>query len=163
MATDFHCFWGYISHLINLLQMKIKVNCLFNLRFHLGIHIFLVAHHVFSASISLSPDLKQRQQGRKVEEAVSFFFMAGEKKSVFFMFLLRLLWSEEEQCSLRLVIVSSSRHLWKSQIFSCSHTHLFCTVHWKEPIALFSVAHILWPGLLEPSRGKLKWLTWAYV
>ena len=46
---------------------------------------------MFSASISLSPDLKQRQQGRKVEEAVSFFFMAGEKKSVFFMFLLRLL------------------------------------------------------------------------
>ena len=163
MATDFHCFWGYISHLINLLQMKVKVKCLFNLRFCLGMHLFFWRHTMFSSSISLSPDLKQRQQGRKVEEAVSFFFMAGEKKSVFFMFLLRLLWSEEEQCSLRLVIVSSSRHLWKSQISSCSHTPLFCAIHWKEPIALFSVARILWPGLLEPSRRKLKWLTWAYV
>ena len=69
MATDFHCFWGYISHLINLLQMKVKVKCLFNLRFCLGMHLFFWRHTMFSSSISLSPDLKQRQQGRKVEEA----------------------------------------------------------------------------------------------
>ena len=69
MATDFHCFLGYISHLINLLQMKVKVKCLFNLRFCLGMHLFFWRHTMFSSSISLSPDLKQRQQGRKVEEA----------------------------------------------------------------------------------------------
>ena len=68
MATDFHCFLGYISHLINLLQMKVKVKCLFNLRFCLRMHLFFTAHHIFSASISLSLDLKQRQ-GRKEEEA----------------------------------------------------------------------------------------------
>ena len=60
--------WGCISHLINLLQMKVKVKCLFNLRFCLRMHLFFTAHHIFSASISLSPDLKQRQW-RKVEEA----------------------------------------------------------------------------------------------
>lgn len=82
MATDFHCFLGYISHLINLLQMMVKVKSLFNFRFCLGIHLFMVAHGMFSASISLSPDLKQRQQGRKVEEADCHSSSWLEKRNV---------------------------------------------------------------------------------
>ena len=144
--------------------MKVKVKCLLNFRFCLGIDLFFGGTpYVFCIHFSLTR-LETKTTGKEGRGGwVSFFFMAGEKKSVFFMFLLRLLWSEEEQCSLRLVIVSSSRHLWKSQISSCSHTPLFCAIHWKEPIALFSVARILWPGLLEPSRRKFKCLTWAYA
>ena len=64
------------------------------------------------------------------------------------------------------MIPSSSRHLWKSHVSSCSHT---CASPCSEPFTERSqlgsslLLIFLWPGLLESSRGKYKWLMWAYV
>ena len=37
------------------------------------------------------------------------------------------------------------------------------TLHWKEPIGLFSVAHILMAWLTRAFQKNLKWPAWAYV
>ena len=64
------------------------------------------------------------------------------------------------------VIQRSSGHLWKSQFSSCSHTSAFpCSAPFTERSLLGSslLSIFLWPGLLESSRRKCKWPTWAYV
>ena len=90
--------------------------------------------------------------------------------SVFFLFLLRLLWSEEAipkaRQDLNMVIPSSSGHLWKRQVSSCSHTCVSpCSAPFTERNLLGSSLLLIFlqPGLLEPSRRKCKLATWAYV
>ena len=136
---------------------------------------FLVAHPEFSVFFPLSPDLKLRPYWKKVWKAswVSFFLMIRGKKCLsIFIFPLRLLWSEEESPAprpgriLRLVIPSSSGHLWRSQVSFWSHTCASpCPASFTERSLLGSslLPIFLWPGLLEPSRRKCKWPTWAYV
>ena len=144
--------------------MKVKVKCLLNFRFCLGIDLFFGGTpYVFCIHFSLTR-LETKTTGKEGRGGwVSFFFMAGEKKclssSCFFSGFYEVrrnsvvwgwwFWAVPGICG--------------RVRFSLVPTPPFCTVHWKEPIALFSVAHILWPGLVEPSRRKLKWLTWAYV
>ena len=74
--------------------------------------------------------------------------------------------SPKARRDLRLVIPSSSGHLWKSQVSSCSHTCASpCSAPFTERSLLGSslLPIFLWPGLLEPSRRKCKLSTWAYV
>ena len=134
---------------------------------------FLVAHPEFSVFFSLSPDLKLRQYWRTVWKAswVLFFLMIREKKCLpIFIFPLRLLWSEEESPAPRpgriwtWVFRAVPGTVEESGLLLFPHVclPLFCPLHWKEPIGLFS-AHIMWPGLLEPSRRKCKYSTWAFV
>ena len=132
----------------------------------------LVAHPEFSVFFPLSPDLKLRPYWKKVWKAswVSFFLMIRGKKCLsIFIFPLRLLWSEEESPAPRLIWTCDSaqfRALVEESVlllFPHECIPLFCPLHWKEPIGLFSSAHILMPWLTEPSRRKCKWATWAYV
>ena len=135
---------------------------------------FLVAHPEFSVFFSLSPDLKLRQYWRTVWKAswVLFFLMIREKKCLpIFIFPLRLLWSEEESPAPRpgriwtWVFRAVPGTVEESGLLLFPHMclPLSCPLHWKEPIGLFSSAHILMPWLTEPSRRKCKWATWAYV
>ena len=135
---------------------------------------FLVAHPEFSVFFPLSPDLKLRPYWKKVWKAswVSFFLMIRGKKCLsIFIFPLRLLWSEEESPAPR------SGGIWTwgfgavlgtggSQVSSCSHACASpCSSPFTEMILLGSslLFIFLWPSLLEPSRRKCKWPTWAYV
>ena len=80
MATDFHCFLGYISHLINLLQMKVKVKCLFNLRFCLRMHLFLGSTpYVFCIHFSLTI-LETKTTGKEGRGACVILFHGWGKE-----------------------------------------------------------------------------------
>ena len=157
MATDFHCFLGYISHLINLLLMKVKVKCLFDFRFCLGIHLFwwhtMCFLHPFLSHQTWNKDNREGRQGR----LSAFFFMDGEKKSL------------SSSCFFRgFYEVRRYSAIWGWWFWAVPGTcgrvrfpllptwmyPLFCTVHWKEPISLFSAAHILWPGLFTAFQKK---------
>ena len=133
---------------------------------------FLVAHPEFSVFFPLSPDLKLRPYWKKVWKAswVSFFLMIREKKclssSSFLSGFCEVRRKVQPQGWFERVIQSSSGHLWKSQFSSCSHTSAFpCSAPFSERSLLGSslLSIFLWPGLLEPSRRKCKWPTWAYV
>ena len=117
--------------------------------------------HTLSFLYSFLSHQKLRPYWRKVWKAswVSFFLMIREKKCLpIFIFPLRLLWSEEESPAprpgrtLRLVIPSSSGHLWRSQVSSCSHTCASpCPALFTERSQLCSslLPIFLWPGLLS--------------
>ena len=135
---------------------------------------FLVAHPEFSVFFPLSPDLKLRPYWRKVWKAswVSFFLMIRGKKCLsIFIFPLRLLWSEEESPAPRpgriwtWVFRAVPGTVEESGLLLFPHMclPLSCPLHWKEPIGLFSSAHILMTWLTEPSRRKCKRPTLAYV
>ena len=147
---------------------------------------FLVADPEFSAFISLWPDLKLRQYWRKVQKAswLSFFLMIREKKCLSssflsgfcevrrkvqpqvcagFIFFIFIFFSAQD---LNMVILSSSGHLWKSQVSSCSHTcasPCFALFTERSQLASWLLLIFLWHGLLESSRRKCKWPTLAYV
>ena len=140
----------------------------------LGVCLFLVAHPEFSVFISLSPDLNLRPYWWKVWKApwVSFFLMIREKKCLSSSsFLLGF-------CEMRRKVqpqgqagfkCGDSEQFWalveESGLLLFPHVclPLSCPLHWKEPVGLFSSAHILLAWLTEPARGKCKWPTWAYV
>ena len=135
---------------------------------------FLVAHPEFSVFISLSLDLKLRPYWRKDWKAswVSFFLMIREKKCLSSSsFLLGF-------CEVRKKIqpqgqvgfeCGDSEQFWalveESGLLLFPHMCLpfSCPLHWKEPIGLFSSAHILMTWLTEPSRRKCKRPTLVYV
>ena len=135
---------------------------------------FLVAHPEFSVFISLSPDLKLRPYWRKVWKPswVSFFFMIREKKCLSSSSFLsgfcevRRKVQPQGQAGFERGDSEQFRALVEeSGLFLFPHVclPLSCPLHWKEPIVLFSSAHILMTWLTEPSRRKCKWATWAYV
>ena len=121
--------------------------------------------------LSSLPDLKLRPYWKKVWKAswVSFFLMIRGKKCLSSSFLsgfCEVRRKVQPQGWFERVIQSSSGHLWKSQFSSCSHTSAFpCSAPFTERSLLGSslLSIFLWPGLLEPSRRKCKWPTWAYV
>ena len=149
--------------------MKVKVKCLFNLRFCLGMHLFFGGTlYVFCIHFSLTR-LKTKTIGKDdVGGAPGDILLHGWSEEIsIFIFLLRLLWNDEEQNSskarqeLNMVILTSSRALVEeSSLLLFLHVciPLFCPLHWKEPVGLFSAAHILRPRLLEPSIRNLNGL-----
>ena len=103
---------------------------------------------------------------------MSFFFMTRKKKYLSSSSSQAFVKPEEESLTprpgriLRLVTPSSSGHLWKCQVSPCSHTCASpCSALFTERNQLGSslLLIFLWPGLLEPSRGKCKWPTGAFV
>ena len=132
---------------------------------------FWGAHREFSVFISLSPDLKLRPYWRKVWKAlwVSFFLMIRWKKCLSSSFLSGFCevrrkvqpkgWFERGDSKQFQALVEESG----LPLFPHVCLPLSCPLHWKEPIVLFSSAHILMTWLAEPSRRKCKWPTWPYV
>ena len=135
-----------------------------------------MAHPEFSVFISLSPDLKLRPYRRKVWQAswVSLFLMTREKKKVCLLRLSSQAFVKStkgggksspkarqdlnvEIPSIRAFVEASGRLLFPHVCLPLS-----CPLLWKEPTGLFS-AYILMAWPTEPSRGKCKWPTWAYV
>ena len=133
-----------------------------------------MAHPEFSVFISLSPDLKLRPYWRKVWKPswVSFFFMIREKKclssSSFLSGFCEVRRKVQPQGQAGFECGDSEHFLAlveESGLLLFPHVclPLSCPLHWKEPIVLFSSAHILMTWLAEPSRRKCKWPTWPYV
>ena len=127
-----------------------------------------------SAFISWSLDLTPRQEEKKVWEAlwVSFFIMTKEKKYLsspsFFSGFYEVRRKVQPQGQVGFEAGDSEQFralLEESGLLLFPHLclPLSCPLHWKEPVGLFSAAHILMTGLLEPSRRKCKLSTWAYV
>ena len=127
-----------------------------------------------SAFISWSLDLTPRQEEKKVWEAlwVSFFIMTKEKKylssSSFFsgFYEVRRKVQPQGQAGFEAGDSEQFRALVEESgllLFPHMCLPLLCPLHWKEPVGLFSAAHILVACLTEPSRGKCKWPTWTYV